>query len=388
MSIILTPMEFSGTVQLERRLFRKRVLPVDTIQYEGREIEFTPDYLQKMVQSFNDGAFDNVPLQFAADDNKHTNKIEQYRGDVVAMALEDDGLYVTVAATPNGAQWLKENPKVGISARIVNDYDRADGKHFDAAMQHALVTHDPRIPGLGPWSEVNSFSNSNDSDIIDLTGSEFGKPDQEKTKEKSVPKKDNSLSEAELERLRSFLAELDEDVEDDSSADVDDSKDDELTDEELAGLLEALDGESTAETDAKTEPELADASLSNADNTALELANQHATELSRIRAELDDERWAVDRTRLMKDLGLPPAVLDMAKPLLKGSGHTIDLANNESVDAGKIMRDVLTEVGKQIKLLDLGNELGSEFEREPDVSEEAANRRDETTKAVRAMMGN
>ena len=385
--VVLTPIEFSATQQLERRLYRKRVLPVGSINYEGRKIDFTPEYLQTMVKSFNDGAFDNVPLQFASDDNKHTNKIEQYRGDVVGMALQDDGLYVTVAATPEGAKWLEENPKVGISARIVNDYDRADGQHYAAAMQHALVTHDPRIPGLGPWSEVNSFSNDDDYDKLDLTGEKFPVK-HKKTKEKSVPKNENSLSEAELERLRSFLAELDEDEEAEApEVEVEASADDELTDAELEALINQLDDEVNDEVEA-VEPELADASLSNSNNEALELAQAHATELSRIRSELDDERWAVERTRMMKTLGLPPAVVDLAKPLLKGDGHTLELSNNETVDAGKVMRDVLNEVGKQIKLLDLGNELGTEFEKEPDVSEEAANRRNDTTKAVRAMMGN
>mgnify|MGYP001618163917 CR=1 FL=1 len=58
------------------------------------------------------------------------------------------------------------------------------------------------------------------------------------------------------------------------------------------------------------------------------------------------------------------------------------------VDAGAVKREVIEEVGKLAKLLDLSNELGNSEGMVPDTSEEAAERRNETTKAVRAMMGN
>lgn len=385
MTNILTPFEFSGTETLSRRLYRKKVLPVGSISYNGRKIDFTKDYLNTMVQSFNDGAFDNIPLQFADADNKHTNAPERYRGDVVAMSLQDDGLYVTVAATPEGAKILEENPKLGISARIINDYDRADGKHYAAAMQHVLATHDPRIPGLGSWDNVDSFSNADESDIIDLTGKEFSPPKTEK--EKSVPEKNDALSDDELSRLREFLAELDEVPETEEVNDEAESGegDDELTEAELDALIEALSEVEETET-VDPEPELADASLSNTDSKALELANEQGIELARIRAELDESKWANERDALMRTTGLPPAVLDLAAPLLKGS-KTVELSNGEKTDAGKIMRDVLAEVGKLAKLLDLSNELGS-YNEAPDDSNEATERRNETTKAVRAMMGN
>jgi len=43
----------------------------------------------------------------------------------------------------------------------------------------------------------------------------------------------------------------------------------------------------------------------------------------------------------------------------------VDLANGTAVDAGAIMRKVLTEFGKLGKLLDMGMEMGSPLD-EPD----------------------
>lgn len=390
MNSILTPFDFTGTQTLSKRLFRKRVLPIDSISYDGRTIDFTHEYLDTMVKAFNDSAFDNIPLQFADADNRHTNDPERHRGDVVAMSLESDGLYVTVAATPEGAKVLESNPKLGISARIINDYDRADGKHYNAAMQHVLATPDPRIPGLGPWSSVDSFSNSSESDIIDLTAEKFAAKNIQK--EKSVPAKKDTFTEDEITRLRDFLTELDADADDGTEAETTDAEtsaedNSELTDAELADLIASLDADTSTE-EVKT-PELSDAALSNPNaDKALELANAQATELTRIRNELDESKWANERVALMRNLGLPPAVLDMAKPLLKGDGHILEFSNGDKVDAGKVMRDVLQEVGKLAKLLDLSNEIGSSVEADPDTSAEASAKRDETTKAVRAMMGN
>lgn len=383
-SVILTPMEFTGTQQLSRQLFRKKVLPVGSIDYNGKKIDFTPEYLNTVVKSYNDGAFDNIPLQFADKNNNHTNAVEAYRGDVVGMSLEDDGLYVTVAATAAGAKALSENPALGISARIINDYDRADGKHYDAAVQHVLATHDPRIPGLGPWATVDSFSNEDSFDTMDLTAKEFAGKKKTK-KEKSVPDKDK-LSNDELKQLRDLLNELNSE---EAPVDAPEDVEDELTDEELQGLLDALaeDEEAAPAVEAEVEPELVEASNENADK-ALELANEQATELSRIRAELDDTKWSNEREILMRKNGIPPTIVDLAAPLLKGSGHVLEFANGDKVDAGEIMRNVFTEVGKLVKMLDLSNELGNSEGYEPDTSEEASAKRDETTKAVKAMMGN
>jgi hypothetical protein len=396
MSTILTPLEFSGTQTLSRRLFRKKVLPIDSINYNGRKIDFTREYLNSIVESFNNGAYDNVPLQFADSDNRHTNDPTRYNGDVVDMSLEADGLYVTVAATAEGAKWLEENPKLGISARIVNEYDRSDGKHFKAAMQHVLATHDPRIPGLGPWSSVENYSNDDQDDILDLTAQKFDEPEKtKKTKKgKSVAKKDDGLSDAELLKLRSLLADLDE-VDDGSgdNDDVTDESDEELSDEELNELLAEVEAELEAENESEPvdpetrEPVGAGAELSN-DNEALELANQTALELSQVKAELAETRWKTEREMFMRNYGIPPALLDLAAPVLKSEGQTVELSNGESSDTSAIMRQVLTEFGKLTKVLDLGNEMGSSAEGETDETAEAAARRDETTKALRAMMGN
>ncbi len=112
-----------------------------------------------------------MPFQIAPDDNRHTNDPERFRGEILDVEVGPDGLYGTVKTTPAGEQILSENPGLGVSARIVEDYARSDGQFFSAALQHVLGTLDPRIPSLGPWQAIDA-SNSGEL-VIDLSAYQF-----------------------------------------------------------------------------------------------------------------------------------------------------------------------------------------------------------------------
>src|SRR5262249_31754699 len=100
-----------------------------------------------------------------------TNDVERFGGRVTGMDLADDGLYITVEPTERGARVLADNPALGVSARIVEGYPRADGKFFPKAIQHVLATLDPRIPGLGGWQAIEA---SNVAEVTyDLSDGEY-----------------------------------------------------------------------------------------------------------------------------------------------------------------------------------------------------------------------
>lgn len=124
---------------------------------------------------FRDRAYDQVAFQLADSANQHTNDPERFRGTIVDMRAEPDGLWIYLDPTERGEQVLRENPNLGVSARIVEQYARADGKFYPAAVQHVLGTLDPRVTGLGTWQPVD-MANSNEV-VIDLSGSSFpGEP--------------------------------------------------------------------------------------------------------------------------------------------------------------------------------------------------------------------
>jgi hypothetical protein len=428
---VLTPFHGSPAVELGNRIWRKKVLPVGDVEYKGRLLHFTRDYLGRLVQAFHDGAYDQVPFQLADAQNTHTNDPERTRGEITAMELGDDGLWITAQLTPEGEQVLAANPKLGVSARIVEDYARSDGARFPAAIQHVLGTLDPRIPGLGGWQAIEAATPEPDQ-VIDLSAAHFAgdAPASQITQppEGTDGMPDlNSLTDADRQRLTQLLA-LPDDVldalaaggtvvtpeelealtapeDDEDSEDGDGEEGDEfsalaaaidaMSDEELA----ALEAEWAAESGAG-EPEIPDyapegepvtAGLSAEAQFAIDLANarqeETARELSVVTARLREEDYQAEKRRLA-DLGVPPYITELARPLLEGAGHAVELANGKTVDAGAITRRVLTEYARQARLLDLSAEMGSPMDEPDDAGDEAqATSRDALVDRFKAVTG-
>jgi len=386
---VLTPFSGSKAIELGNRLWRKRVLPVGDIDYKGRTLHFTKDYLAELARSFRARAYDQVPFQLADAENKHTNDPERFAGEITDFEVDEDGLYIKLSATERGDRVLRENPKLGVSARIVEDYARADGKFFSAAVQHVLGTLDPRIPQLGGWQAVEA---SNDVDTtLDLstavfTGEERNVAEEFTTEERGRLAKLLQIPEDKLDKLTAL-----------ADADLDrltaegEGEGGELSDEELAALIEGMSEEELAALESEFEAEVTAAApgLSNQAAMALEMANVRAEEnerqLSIITAELDAQRFAAEKARLVRDHGVPPFLVDLAKPLLEGTGHTVDLSNGTSVDAGQIMRRVLTEYSKAARMMDLSVELGSPVD-EPEQHGAAEQARDDVVSRARAQM--
>ena len=385
---VLTPFTGTQAVELGNRVWRKRVLPVGDVDYKGRTLHFTRDYLAGLARSFQERAYDQVPFQLAGSDNSHTNDVERFGGEITDFEVAEDGLYIKLAATERGEKVLKENPNLGVSARIVEDYARSDGKFFTAAVQHVLGTLDPRIPGLGGWEAVEA---SNDAEaVLDLstfsfTGEEMTVSGDQFTAEERG--KLSKLLQIPEDKIDALTALADADL----SLLAGDGADAELTDEELAQLIAEMPDEELAALQAEFEGQVAAAApgLSNQAAMAIEMANvradENARQLSVITSELDTQRYEAERARLVRDSGVPPFLVELARPLLEGTGHTVDLANGKAVDAGQIMRKVLTEYAKAAKMMDLSVELGSAMD-EPEQTGAAAQERDEVVSRARMQM--
>jgi hypothetical protein len=176
---IIAPFSWGRAVELGNRTWSKKVLPIGSISYQGRTLNFTPAYLAGLVDAFRDRAYDQVPLQLADASNAHTNDPERTAGWIDDLELREDGLYCLATVTARGERVLSENPRLGVSARIVEQYNRADGKFYPAAVQHVLGTLDPRVPGLGAWTPVDMANE--DGIVIDLSGSTFDADPEELT---------------------------------------------------------------------------------------------------------------------------------------------------------------------------------------------------------------
>jgi hypothetical protein len=458
-SALLTPFTAGEAVELGNRVWRKKLLPVGDVEYKGRTLHFTRDYLGRLVTAFQSRAYDQVPFQLADHANTHTNDPERTRGEITSMELGDDGLYITAQVTPDGEKVLEANPKLGVSARIVEDYARSDGQFFKTAVQHVLGTLDPRIPGLGAWEAIEAASPVPDL-VDDMSAGTYtaltadapqdkaarkAAKAQRKAAKQTGPASDgkqtepasdpagadpeggavmanlNAEQQRKLDRLLAIPdetlaaieaggtvvtpAELEALTSPDEAAEGDDDAAAEALATQIAAMsdaeIAALEAEFNAENETGAEapePEHAPegepvgASLANDEyEMAILMARAETEETKRelavITARLREEDYQGEKRRLA-DLGVPPYITELAKPLLEGAGHAVELANGKTVDAGAVMRQVLTEFARQVKLLDLGAELGSPMDEPEDAGrEEAAESRAAYVAGFKSMTG-
>ena len=133
------------------QVWRVQVLPLGKISYRDRELDFSREYLGDLVRAFDEGAFDVVPFVLADESGEHTSDPARCRGEVIGLEMASDGLDAVVAVTGDGNEVLRRDPGLGAAPRIIEDYRRADGRTFPAAIQHVLRTQHPVIAGLRPW---------------------------------------------------------------------------------------------------------------------------------------------------------------------------------------------------------------------------------------------
>ena len=133
------------------RLWRVQVLPLGEIDYHGRPMVLTPEYVAALAIAFNQRAFDLVPFQVA---DEHTSDPARCRGEAIGFEPVADGLDAVVAVGGEGAVLLREEPSLGAALRIVENYRRTDGRIFPAAINQILGTRSPMLTGLRPWVPV------------------------------------------------------------------------------------------------------------------------------------------------------------------------------------------------------------------------------------------
>lgn len=391
---VLTPMDSTPAVELGHSTWRKQILPVGWLDYddgtsEPRKLNFTPEYLRNIVDSFKAQAFPGVPLQLGA---VHNNDTANTAGQVIGLDCDDKGLYATVSTTDRGTQLLQDNPNLGVSVRVVEDYERQDGtskRPFKAALQHVLATWVPRVAGLAPWQAVQC-ADETEGRVIDLSALVFTadgsavapNPPASVTPGAGVDPADSGDTEETVatftdEQIAKLLT-LIEGGGTDSAADV------QVPPIEVKPPVVA-DADVSAEADEDVEVEQAIAAATGADEgkvvdlAVVELrtiADRQALELAEIKAERDTEKWNYESEQLVRDFGIPPAIVALAEPLLKGSKHVVELSQGTSVDAGNVVRSILATVAKTYgKRVDLSGPLGSAHEADGTEDEAAAARK-------------
>lgn len=347
---VRTPFSTSAVELSDGGLWRKQILKFDTIDYldaktgERRKLTFDRKYGEDLIAAFKAGAYPQVPFQFADGQNRHNNDPRNTGGEVVAVALSRDGSGVDgfLRTWGDGTRVVEQNPKLGVSARILEDLTTTDGRSFPRAVQHVLATVDPQMRDMRPWERVESvdLAFGTVAEALDLSNETYEGSARmpEKQTEGTTTLE---LSTAKAERLRTLLEE-DEALEALAA---------ELGDE----FFEALDNSGEDEDDeaddsSDEEDEEEDVNLSGGSRAqVIELTNAHTAleaQVLELSTKLANAQINADVAEFGRQ-GLAPAVLEAARPLLGVAPGVVELSNGvpgESVDPGAVLREVLSTV--------------------------------------------
>jgi hypothetical protein len=355
------PLDHSAAVDLSKTLWRKQVLKAGTINYDGRKLAFDQAYIADLAASFKAGAYDQVPFVLATAGNSHNLLPERCKGEIRGFIPTDDGLDALIELSDDAAGIVRDNPKLGVSCRIVEDLEQADGRKFPRVVQHVLGTLDPRITGMRPWEAVELSTPG--QQVVDLTSAEYeGGP---------VPE----LTEDEVARLRALLSATPPAPAAPAAGGTPPRSDGTGTTPPAGGdppapAGEVLDPETEAAiaallAEAGNEPAPTGAALSSGEPAAIDLVRAELDSAKQLGIQMRRELWDTKLTAETETLlskGYSKAVVDLAKPLLYGNGldtndtSIVDLATPTggtrpaSVNVADQVRRLLEAVGPQIDL--------------------------------------
>ncbi len=372
-SVLYTPFDLSDAVKVGRRRFWKQILPVTKINYKGKEVNFDPEFHMDLAQSFRDEAFDQVPVVFADGENRHNMDPRNFGGDVLDMQYrgpdpKTGGTWALIEADKDAAKAISKNPKLGVSARIRQALDKADGRSFKRAIEHVCLTMNPRVTGMQPWQAVDLSDEDADIEVVDLTAVNYkeGSDMATKTTAKKSTSTDgaidlSALSDEEFQELLDLTTAeaLERGIEDE---DLDGEAAEERprrtrrkrskTKITVEKDSESDDDEDEEEDEDEEVDEAASADLTDSDKV---IKQNEVSQFQQMRIDLAEDKWQTQRGEYLA-AGVPAFLLDLAEPVLSlPDPLTIDLADDETLDASETIRKMLDGVKG---VVDLTGELG------------------------------
>lgn len=379
---ILAPIALSETVKVGRRRFWKQVLPVTSINYDGQKIDFDPQFHMDLADAFAKGAYDQVPLVFAGEKNDHNMDPRNFGGDIVKVEYrgpgKNQGTWALIEADKTAARVIKNNPKLGVSARIKQGIEKADGRFFKRAVNHVLLTMNPRVQGMSPWQAVD-LSEDADVEVVDLTAEHYTEGNATmKTKTRRGSRQSShkidlsALSDDQFNDLVIDLASMapERDLQDLEDPDVDDPEDegDDEGDEDEPEQPTSRKKKSKVKTTKTVERESEDDDENPDQDPDADLSEgerSFRTQFAKMRRQTAEREWGQVRAAY-QNAGVPPYLLDLAEPILSNPDDvTLDLSEDEDLDVKGTIVEMLDGVKH---IVDLSGEIGHQVD--TDLSEE------------------
>lgn len=278
-------------------LVRKQILPRNKAYkwpgQKGRTLNITDSVITDLVKNFKAGVVDVVPFFKVNDKNQHVEDPEASRGKVVDLIATDKGLDAIIQPVDEDARKAILSTGLGASAGIRFGYETHDtGANVGAVLRHVAWTPEPWIPGMEPFGEVSLSGESYEAVFLSA----------EDTADDDDPIEGGEMNMDPKELQAAIKAAVDEAVK---------------------PVMDELEQTRTALQESRETVAALSASITESGSRENSVA---------VRAELD----------AMVEAGLPPAIADLASPILTGDGgNEVELSSGDKTTVGEQVRTML-----------------------------------------------
>lgn len=323
------PVDFAPPESYGRSLYWKRIIKYGQYFHPdapGGQLKFDKAYGERLVQNFNEGAFESVPLYSVDLDNKHNSLPDRIRGEIKKVEARDDGVYALVETNPEGTYQIEErSPNIGCSVRIRPGYVRyRDMRQFGDSLEHLVFTPKSHLGEMGSWLKTAQADLSEQEGValLDLTEADFVDP---KGGEDMDSRNGHDHEGGEVMTLN--LSEIDFS---------------ELNDEERKKIMDGLGIQTVIDNAIAPFKEKADEN----ERVAKEAYNRWKTTERRLAEEKLNARLVQ-----LSDEGVPQASIEAAKPILLSelSGQEITVDMTEGDDPQPIKTPVAEQMWKVLE---------------------------------------
>jgi hypothetical protein len=283
-------------------LVRKQILPRNKNfrwpNQPGKVLSITDQTITEVVKNFRDGVMDAVPFFKVNDKNQHVEDPEAARGKIVDLIETPDGLDALISVPDEATRDFVVKSGLGASAGMDTQFKTRDtGINLGAVLRHVAWTPEPWISGMRPFEQV-------------------------------------SLSNETFEAV--YLSADVDDVHDDKSPEGGEHN---MDPKEIQKAIADGIAAATADLSAKVE------AMSTANGTLSE-------QVTSLTAALNDRSTGENATAIkaelsaMVDAGLPPAIADIAEPVLMHGSTEVTLSSGSTSSVSAQVREMLNLIPK------------------------------------------
>lgn len=135
--------------------FRKHLLNLGTLKYQGREFALDDAWYARLASNFRSGV-SMVQVPLADDANRHTEDPLRNAGEVVDLQRDGNKVYSVIEVrNPAVADGIRNRTIMGASAFLsMNHTDTRTGRKCGPALLHHCLTNRPYLLDLDPYEEI------------------------------------------------------------------------------------------------------------------------------------------------------------------------------------------------------------------------------------------